>query len=142
VPPSGGSVCALTGVSRASYYRDWGRAAPAKEETALRNLVQRLSLENRRYGYRRITALARREGWPVNHKIARIRSEDNLLALRKPAFRPATTDSRHGHVRWPHLARGLVSARPAYPAPELHAAIEQRARDLGYNTELLRHTDQ
>jgi putative transposase len=97
-------LCALTGVSRASYYRDWGRAAPAKEETELRDLVQRLSLENPRYGYRRITALVRREGWPVNHKrIARIRGEDNLLALRKPAFRPATTDGRHSYVRWPNL---------------------------------------
>ena len=39
-------LCALAGVSRASYYRDWDRAAPAKEETELRDLVQRLSLEN------------------------------------------------------------------------------------------------
>jgi transposase InsO family protein len=102
-------LCALTGVSRASYYRDWGRAAPGREETELRDLVQRLSLENPRYGYRRITALARREGWPVNHKrIARIRGEDNLLALRGAAFRPATTDGRHSYVRWPNLALGLV----------------------------------
>jgi len=102
-------LCALAGVSRASYYRDWDQAAPAKEETELRDLVQRLSLENPRYGYRRITALVRREGWLVNHKrIARIRGEDNLLSLRGPAFKPATTDSRHTYVRWPNLARGLI----------------------------------
>jgi putative transposase len=71
--------------------------------------VQRLSLENPRYGYRRITALVRREGWSVSHKrVARIRGEDNRLALRGAAFRPATTDSRHAHVRRPNLARGLV----------------------------------
>jgi transposase InsO family protein len=102
-------LCALTGVSRASYYRDWARTAPGREDTELRDLVQRLSLENPRYGYRRITALVRREGWPVNHKrIARIRGEDNLLALRGPVFRPATTDSRHSYVRWPNLTRGLM----------------------------------
>jgi putative transposase len=111
-PQGQGSVerlCAAAGVSRASYYRDWARTAPGREETALRDLVQRLSLENRRYGYRRIAQLVRREGWAANHKrIARIRQEDNLLALRRPAFRPATTDSAHAYVRWPNLVRKLV----------------------------------
>ena len=102
-------LCALAGVSRAAYYRDWAHAKTGREETELRDLVQRLSLENPRYGYRRITALVRREGLAVNHKrIARIREEDNLLALRGAAFRPATTNGQHAHVRWPNLARGLV----------------------------------
>ena len=107
----GGSVerlCALTGVSRASYYRDWAVAAPRAEESELRDLVQRLAIDHRHYGYRRITELVRREGWPVNRKrIARIMREDNLLALRKPAFRPATTDSRHSWRIWPNLAPHL-----------------------------------
>ena len=34
--------------------------------------------------------------------------EDNLLCLRKPLFRPATTDSRHGWRVWPNLARHMV----------------------------------
>ena len=102
-------LCAVVGVGRASYYRDWARAAPGREETELRDLVQRLSLENPRCGYRRITALVRREGWPANPKrIARIRGQDNLLALRRPAFRPATTDSVHGYTRWPNLVRKMV----------------------------------
>jgi transposase InsO family protein len=33
--------------------------------------------------------------------------EDNLLALKKPAFKPATTDARHSWVVWPNLARHL-----------------------------------
>ena len=102
-------LCAAAGVSRASYYRRWAERAPKAEEGELRDLVQRLALANRRYGYRRITELVRREGWPVNHKrIARIMSEDNLLALIKPAFRPATTDSRHGWRVWPNLAKHLA----------------------------------
>jgi apolipoprotein D and lipocalin family protein len=32
--------------------------------------------------------------------------------------------------------------RTAYPLPELRAAIEARARELGYDTDLLRRTDQ
>jgi transposase InsO family protein len=96
-------------VSRASYYRQWAEHAPRAEESELRDLVQRLALQHRHYGARRITALVRREGWPVNHKrIERIMREDNLLALRKRAFRPATTDSRHSWRIWPNLARQLA----------------------------------
>src|SRR5207247_7571566 len=51
------ALCRLAEVSRASYYRRWHEHAPAVEETALRDEVQRLCLANRFYGYRRITAL-------------------------------------------------------------------------------------
>jgi transposase InsO family protein len=101
-------MCAVAGVSRAAYYRDWGVTAPGREETALRDVIQRLALANRHYGYRRIGALLRREGWNVNHKrLVRIMREDNLLCLRKPLFKPPTTDSRHGWRVWPNLARHL-----------------------------------
>jgi transposase InsO family protein len=102
-------MCQLAGVSRASYYRHWAASAPRVEETELRDLVQRLALAHRFYGYRRITELVRRQGWPANRKrIARLMREDNLLALRKPVFRPATTDSRHSWRIWPNLARHLL----------------------------------
>jgi putative transposase len=111
-PQGFGSVerlCAVTGVSRTSYYRQWARSWPAREETALRDVVQHLALAQRFYGYRRITELVRRQGWAVNRKrIARLMREDNLLALRRPAFRPATTDSRHRWRVWPNLARHLL----------------------------------
>jgi len=101
-------MCALAGVSRAAYYRQWGVSEPLREETALRDVIQRLALANRHYGYRRIAALLRREGWTINHKrVVRIMREDNLLCLRKPLFRPATTDSRHSWRVWPNLAKHL-----------------------------------
>src|ERR1019366_2683953 len=84
-PQGEGSVaglCVRAGVSRASYYRHWALRAPRAEETELRDLVQRLALANRPYGYRRITELVRREGWSANRKrIARLMRQDNLLAL-------------------------------------------------------------
>ena len=102
-------MCALAALSRGGYYRGWGARAPGREETALRDAIQRLALANRWYGYRRIAALLGREGWVVNHKrVARLLREDNLLCLRKPAFKPATTDSRHDWRLWPNLARWLV----------------------------------
>jgi transposase InsO family protein len=101
-------LCRLAEVNRASFYRRWQEHAPRQEETALRDRLQRLCLENRHYGYRRITALLRREGWQVNHKrVLRLMRDDNLLCLRKPLFRPATTDSRHSWRIWPNLARHL-----------------------------------
>ena len=101
-------MCALTGVSRASYYRHWRRTVPRGEQTELRDALQRLALGHRHYGYRRLHALLRREGWAVNHKrILRLMRTDNLLCLRRRAFVPATTDSRHPWLVVPNLARGM-----------------------------------
>jgi hypothetical protein len=42
-----------------------------QEQTGLRDAIQRLALKHRHYGYRRIGALLRREGWQANRKRAR-----------------------------------------------------------------------
>jgi transposase InsO family protein len=102
-------MCALAGVSRAGYYRHWRASAPRQEETGARDAVQRLALAHRHYGYRRIAAQLRREGWAVNHKrVLRLMREDNLLCLRLRPFIPVTTDSRHGWRVVPNLARGMA----------------------------------
>jgi putative transposase len=102
-------MCALLEVSRAGHYRRWRASAPAEEETGLRDRLQHLALAHRHYGYRRLGPLLRREGWAVNHKrVLRLLREDNLLSLRKKAFAPETTDSRHGWTVYPNLARRLV----------------------------------
>jgi transposase InsO family protein len=102
-------MCRLAEVSRAAYYRDWQRTAPLNEETGPRGVVQRLTLAHRAYGYRRIGALLRREGRIINHKRLR---DDNPLCLRKPAFRPATTDSDHRWRVWSNLARRMTPMAP------------------------------
>ena len=102
-------MCALAGVSRAGYYRHWAASAPRQEETGVRDAIQRLALAHPHYGYRRIAAQLRREGFAVNHKrVLRLMREDNLLCLRKRAFVPVTTCSRHGWRVVPNLARGMV----------------------------------
>ena len=101
-------MCVLAGVSRATYYRHWHAAAPRIEETALLDVLQRLAVDHRHYGYRRLTALVRRAGWAVNHKrVLRLMRTDNLLCLRRRAFVPATTDSRHHWRVVPNLARDM-----------------------------------
>ena len=90
-------MCTLAAVSRASYYRHWGpQPADDEEESRLRDARQRLALNNRHYGYRRITHALRAQGWEVNHKrVARLMRLDSLLAIRKRRFAPVTTDSKY-----------------------------------------------
>ncbi len=101
-------MCALAGVSRAGYYRHLQASAPRQEETLVRDAVQRVALDNRHYGYRRITWHLRYEGLVVNHKrVLTIMRQDNLLCMRKKPFVPMTTSSRHKWRVVPNLARGL-----------------------------------
>jgi transposase InsO family protein len=103
-------MCALARVSRAGYYRHWKASAPRREETAVRDAIQRVALGNRRYGYRRIAAQLRRDGLVANHKrVLRLMRRDNLLCLRERPFVPVTTDSRHEWRVVHNLARGLVT---------------------------------
>ena len=102
-------LCLLAGVSRAGYYRHFEASAPARADADLRDAIQRISLANRYYGYRRITAELRREGHVVNSKrVRRLMNLDNLLCLRSRPFVPRTTDSRHDYPIVPNLIRHLV----------------------------------
>jgi transposase InsO family protein len=103
-------LCRLAGVSRAGYYRFWQKSAPRAHDTAVRSAIQEVALAHgRRRGYRYITHELRRErGMVVNHKrVRRLMGEDNLLCLRRKAFVPQTTDSRHDWEIVPNLAKGL-----------------------------------
>jgi transposase InsO family protein len=102
-------MCTLAGINRAGYYRQWRASAPRQEETAARDVIQRVALAHRRYGYRRIAAQLRRDGFVMNHKrVLRLMRRDNLLCLRRRPFVPMTTQSRHEWRIVPNLARGLV----------------------------------
>jgi transposase InsO family protein len=99
----------LSGVSRAGFYRHLEPKLTARDDTELRDLIQKLALEDRHQGYRRITAGLRRQGLIVNAKrVLRLMREDNLLSLRTRPFVPPTTDSRHGYAIVPNLMRALV----------------------------------
>ena len=102
-------LCRLSGVSRAGYYRSWQNSAPRAHDTAVRDAIQRMALaDSRRRGYRYITHQLRRDGIVVNHKrVLRLMRQDNLLCLRRKAFVPQTTDSRHDWEIVPNLVRGL-----------------------------------
>ena len=108
-PPQGdqriGRLCQLAGVSRASYYRDWSQSQPDDAATELRDAIQRICLGHRQYGYRRVSAALRQQGWLVNHKkIRKLMRDDNLLAVRKRKW-ITTTNSQHALSVFPNLAR-------------------------------------
>jgi transposase InsO family protein len=100
-------MCEWTGVSRASFYRDWEQKAPSAAEVALRDAVQRTALGHRDYGYRRITPLVQRAGFVVGEeKVRGILRSDNLLAVRRRKF-VVTTDSKHRFRVYPNLAEAM-----------------------------------
>jgi putative transposase len=102
-------LCAIAGLSRASYYRWLEPKLSATDDADLRDLIQRLALKRRFEGYRRITRRLRdEEGLIVDAKrVLRLMREDNLLSLRRKPFVAASTDSRHPFPIAPNLARGL-----------------------------------
>ncbi len=73
----------------------------------MRDRIQRIALDNRRYGYRRVGAELRRQGWVVNHKkVLRLLGEDNLLAVKKRRF-VLTTETSPFLPVYPNLAQRL-----------------------------------
>ena len=105
-------ACRVARISRAGFYRSYEEHAPRQAETELRDRIQRVAVENRFYGYRRVAAELRWQGVVVNHKrVLRVMREDNLLSLRRRRF-VVTTDSRHYRPIYPNLLAGREITAP------------------------------
>ena len=102
-------LCRLFACPRAGLYRAPTEAA---DEPALRRAVEKLAGAWPTYGYRRVTALLRREGWSVNGKRVRRVMRDLGLAAGPPKRRVRTTNSDHPFPRYPNLVAGLAVSRP------------------------------
>lgn len=88
-------ACKTLGVSRNGYSL-WLRRQPCDKDLDLRARIQEIAVSHVRYGYRRITAELKNQGFTVNHKrVLRLMRADNLLCSRK-VFKPQTTNSNHG----------------------------------------------
>lgn len=74
--------------------------------------LHQAALDNPFYGYRRLTAELKRQGWEVGQRrVRRLMKEDNLLRLRKRRTKK-TTDSSHGRQVYPNLTKGLETKAP------------------------------
>jgi transposase InsO family protein len=104
-------MCVASQVSRAGYYRFLSREN-IDRDMELRDTIQRIALEMKNYGYRRVCAELNRREQPANHKrVRRIMREDNLLCIRRRSF-VRTTDSKHGLKLYPNLAKEMKLTGP------------------------------
>ena len=106
-------LCRLAGLPRATYYRHLAGHGNEADDCELRDLIQRICLKHRFYGYRRVTATLRRQGMVVNaKKVQRLMREDNLLAQRKAPFLKTPAGRPSAFLIVPNLVRGLVPSAP------------------------------
>ncbi len=102
------TLCAVLECPRRSYYY---QPVPALEEP-LRSAIEQIVIRWPYYGYRRVTAQLRREGWTVNTKVVRRLMPELGLCARIGRVRWHTTDSTHALPRYPNLVRDLVVTYP------------------------------
>jgi putative transposase len=82
------------------------------DDTALCAAIERLAGDWPTYGYRRMTAMLRREGWVINHKrVQRLMQAMGLQVSRQRAKR-RTTNSQHTFPRYANLVKGLAVTHP------------------------------
>ena len=94
------------GIPRSTYhYKSRMDEAKRNEDADIRDRLEELALRFPRYGYRRMTAQLKREGFRVNHKrVLRLMRESDLLCRTKRRF-VRTTDSDHPYpVNRPGIA--------------------------------------
>ena len=103
-------VCRLLDFPRCRLYRPLSR--PVERDEDVRQALVRLAGQWPTYGYRRLTAMLRREGFAVNGKrVRRLMDEQGIHGLAS-VRRKRTTDSNHDFPRWPNRVEGLKVVRP------------------------------
>jgi putative transposase len=100
--------CALLGLSRASYYYAAAPEDPLNLELMRR--IDRQYLETPFYGWPRMTAALRRQGYAVNGK--RVRRLLRRMGLQAITLRKHPTTSTPGHRIYPYLLRHTAGERP------------------------------
>lgn len=103
-------VCRLLAFPRCQLYR----AAEQRPDpdADLRQALVRLAGEWPTYGYRRLTAMLKREGFAANSKrVRRLMDEEGIHGL-LPVRRKRTTNSNHAFPRYANLVEDLEVVRP------------------------------
>ena len=96
-------ACLVLGIGRSTYHY---QSTTTPLESALTERIIELALQYGRYGYRRITALLRADGWCVNHKrVERIWRQEGLkVPARQPKRRRLWLNDG-----------SIIRLRPQYP---------------------------
>jgi putative transposase len=100
--------CRLLKVARSTLYY---RPAPVSmDDLAVMRRMDELYLASPFYGSRRMAAVLRREGWPVNRK--RAKRLMRVMGLEAIYQKPNTSRKHPDHKVYPYLLRDLVIDRP------------------------------
>ena len=103
------AVCQVLNYPRSQVY--YHHQAPAADGE-IKSAIVTLAGQYPTYGYRRITAMLKRQGHAINHKrVARLMGELGIVGQR-PIKRKRTTDSRHPFARYPNRVMNLKIERP------------------------------
>ena len=100
--------CELVGLNRASYYVE--SVGESAFNLCLMRLIDEQYLSTPFYGYPKMTAAVRRQGYPVNRKrVARLMQKMGLQAMvaKRKLSEPAV-----GHEGYPYLLRNRVITQP------------------------------
>lgn len=98
--------CELLQINRSSYYYE----ANSDEDTKVCNMIADIYSKYPIYGYRRITAILRREGIVINgKKVLRLMRQMNIAAIYP---KPNTSRKAKSALIYPYLLRSLDICRP------------------------------
>ena len=100
--------CELVGLSRSTLY--YQPAGESVYNLTLLRLIDRQYTQTPFYGWPRMTAYLRREGYEINPK--RVRRLMALLGLQAIYPQRGTSMPAPGHKRYPYLLRGLKITHP------------------------------
>jgi putative transposase len=100
--------CELLGLNRATFY--YQPASETPENLMLMALIDKQYTRTPFYGWPRMTAFLRREGYAVNHK--RVQRLMGLMGLQAIYPKPRTSQPARDHKIYPYLLRGVSITRP------------------------------
>jgi putative transposase len=103
------TLCQVLNYARSQVYYE---RQPPPDEIEIKQAIVSLCGQHPTYGYRRITAMLKRQGHEINHKrVARLMRELEL-AGKQPVKRKRTTNSNHEYQRYPNLVMNSAVERP------------------------------
>jgi transposase InsO family protein len=102
-------LCAVLAMARSTVYYE---PVVNPEDAEVLAAIERVLMRWPFYGYRRVTAHLKREGWKVGETRVRrlLRQIDHSCSVGR--MRVATTDSKHDLPRYPNLVKKLEVTRP------------------------------
>ena len=100
--------CELLGLNRSTWYDR--RAAPSALNLELMRRLDEEYTAHPFYGSRRMTAVLRRVGYPVNRK--RVTRRMNQMGLAAISPKPPLSPPNPDHQRYPYLLRGATLTGP------------------------------